>query len=119
MKTGKYLTLTVKERAERLLNGSGGLDVTDSTLKERQEARALQMAAFDYLTLNEDSVHREIHELLVSLAREAEMLTEKFMADTERKTAISLLCFRYADVYKRLVNLEPDNVNYKRHHFDS
>ena len=118
MKTGKYLTLTVKERAERLLNGSGGLDVTDSTLKERQEARALQMAAFDYLTLNEDSVHREIHELLVSLAREAESLVEEFMSDTERKTAIASLCHRYADAYGKLVKLGLDNTNYKRHHFN-
>ena len=119
MKTGKYLTLTVRERAERIANGSGGLDMIGSTLKERQKARALQMAAFDYLTLNEDSAYREIHELLVSLAREAGMLTEKFMANTKRKAAISLLCFRYADVYKRLVNLEPDNVKHKRHHFDN
>lgn len=119
MKTREYLALTAEGRAKRLLNGSGGLDVTDSTLKERQEARALQMAAFDYLTLNEDKAHREIHELLVSLVPEAEALTEELMSDTERKTAIASLCFRYADVYKRLVFLEPDNVNYKRHHFDS
>ena len=119
MKTREYLALTAEDQAKRLLNGSGGLDVTDSTLKERQEARSLQMAAFDYLTLNEDKAHREIHELLVSLVPEAEALAEELMSDTERKTAIASLCFRYADVYKRLVVLEPDNVNYKRHHFDS
>ena len=118
MKTGKYLTLTVKERAERLANGSGGLDVIGSTLKERQKARALQMAAFDYLTLNEDKAHGEIRELLVSLVPEAEALAEELMSDTERKTAIASLCFRYADVYGKLVKLGLDNTTNERHHFN-
>ena len=118
MKTGRYLTLTVKERVKRLANGSGGLDVIDSTLKERQEARALQMAAFDYLTLNEDSAHREISAALVSLVSEAKALAEEFMSDTERKTAIASLCHRYADAYGKLVKLGLDNTDYKQHHFN-
>ena len=119
MRTREYLALTAEGRAKRLLNGSGGLDVTDSTLKERQEARALQMAAFDYLTLNEDKAHREIHELLVSLVPDAKALTEELMSDTERKTAIALLCHRYAGAYGKLVKLGLDNTDRKRHHFNS
>ena len=118
MKTKEYLALTVEGRAKRLASGSGGLDVIDSTLKERQEARALQMAAFDYLTLNEDSAHREIHELLDSLVPEAKALAEGFMGDTERKTAIASLCHRYADAYGKLVKLGLDNTDHKQHHFN-
>ena len=56
MKTREYLALTAEDRAKRLLSGSGRLDTTGATLKERQEARALQMAAFDYLSLNEEYI---------------------------------------------------------------
>ena len=118
MKTREYLALTAEGRAKRLANGSGGLNVIDSTLKERQEARALQMAAFDYLTLNGDKAHREIHKLLVSLVPEAKALAEEFISNTERKTAIALLCHRYADVYGKLVKLGLDNTDHKQHHFN-
>ena len=117
MKIKEYLTLTAKERAERLARGSGGLDTKDSTLEECQEARALQMAAFDRTILNDDSEHREIHADLVYLAQKALLLAEKFMSDTERQTAISVLCYGYSGVYKNLINLEPDGVDCKRHRF--
>ena len=118
MKTKEYLALTAEGRAKRLANGSVGLDVIDSTLKERQEARALQMAAFDYLTLNEDKAHKEISAALVSLVSEAKALAEEFMSDTERKTAIASLCHRYSDVYGKLVKLGLDNTTNERHHFN-
>ena len=118
MKTREYLALTAEGRAKRLLNGSGGLDTTGATLKERQEARALQMAAFDHILLNEASEYREIFVELVVLSDEAKMLTKEFMGNTERKTAIALLCFRYADVYGKLVKLGLDNTDHKRHHFN-